>query len=42
MIYHQYWFHLALLSLGALLLERVAPWRRGQPLIRPQLAQDIF
>jgi sterol desaturase/sphingolipid hydroxylase (fatty acid hydroxylase superfamily) len=42
MIYHQYWFNLAVISLGILLLERVAPWRRKQPLFRPQLGQDVF
>jgi len=38
----QYWFWLILVSFVVLLLERVMPWRKGQPFIRPQLAQDIF
>ena len=38
----QYWFWLALISLGCLLLERVAPWRREQKFWRRGFAQDLL
>jgi len=37
----QYVHWLILLSAAFLLLERLFPWRRGQPLLRPGLAQDV-
>ncbi|MHC4471228.1 MAG: sterol desaturase family protein [Planctomycetota bacterium] len=37
-----YLFWLVLISLACAVAERVAPWRRGQRLLRPQLAQDLF
>ena len=38
----QYWFWLAVVSALCFLLERLAPWRRDQPVFRPQLGQDLF
>jgi sterol desaturase/sphingolipid hydroxylase (fatty acid hydroxylase superfamily) len=37
-----YGFWLAVLSLGCLLAERLAPWRLGQALGRPEFGQDLF
>lgn len=42
MFWKQYVFWLALVSLLCLAAERIAPWRRNQPLVRPQLGQDLF
>jgi sterol desaturase/sphingolipid hydroxylase (fatty acid hydroxylase superfamily) len=36
-----YLFWLLIVSLAVLLLERLRPWRREQPLWRPQLGQDV-
>lgn len=41
-IYAQYYFWLIGISLFCFILERIAPWRRKQPLFRPGLAQDLF
>ncbi len=41
-MWNHYGFWLIVVSLGVLVLERLRPWRKGQPLIRPQLGQDIF
>ena len=41
-IYAQYYFWLIGTSLFCFILERIAPWRRDQPLFRPGLAQDLF
>jgi sterol desaturase/sphingolipid hydroxylase (fatty acid hydroxylase superfamily) len=38
----EYWFWLALVSLGCLAAERIAPWRKGQGIFRPQFSQDLF
>jgi sterol desaturase/sphingolipid hydroxylase (fatty acid hydroxylase superfamily) len=41
-IYLQYYFWLILVSLGCFLLERIAPWRREQRVLRRGLVQDLF
>ncbi len=40
-IYVQYYFWLVLASLGCFVLERVAPWRREQRVLRRGIAQDL-
>lgn len=40
-LFHQYWFYLAIISVGCLALERIAPWRK-QKLLRPLFARDLF
>lgn len=42
MIYRKYWFWLIVVSVLMLVLERVAPWRREQKMLRPHLGQDVF
>lgn len=37
-----YAFWLAVLALGCIVAERIAPWRKDQGLARPQLLQDLF
>lgn len=37
-----YAFWLVVVSVSVLLLERIRPWRRTQPMLRPQFAQDLF
>ncbi len=37
-----YLFWLLVISLVVLIAERLAPWRRNQGLLRPQLGQDVF
>jgi sterol desaturase/sphingolipid hydroxylase (fatty acid hydroxylase superfamily) len=41
-VYLQYYFWLILVSLGCFLLERVAPWRREQRVLRRGIVQDLF
>lgn len=38
----QYWPWLIIVSLAVMIAERVAPWRKDQPQIRPLLVQDLF
>ncbi len=42
MLYKQYWFWLMVISAIVFLLERIAPWRKKQRALRPQLLQDFF
>jgi sterol desaturase/sphingolipid hydroxylase (fatty acid hydroxylase superfamily) len=41
-VYLQYYFWLIAISLLCLVLERLAPWRKGQKVLRPGIAQDLF
>lgn len=42
-MFTRYWFWLLIVSLSMVLLERIRPWRKGQPFLsRPHLAQDVF
>ncbi|MEE8411981.1 MAG: sterol desaturase family protein, partial [Acidobacteriota bacterium] len=40
-VYLQYYFWLVLVSVGCFALERVAPWRRAQPVLRRGAGQDL-
>ncbi len=37
-----YFFWMLIISVSCFLAERIAPWRREQVVLRPQLAQDFF
>ena len=37
-----YFFWLLVVSLFCFLLERIAPWRKGQKALRPEFGQDLF
>jgi sterol desaturase/sphingolipid hydroxylase (fatty acid hydroxylase superfamily) len=39
---HHYEFWLITASLAVFILERIWPWRKEQPVARPQLIQDLF
>ncbi len=41
-VYLQYYFWLVSISLFCLVLERLAPWRREQKMLRRGLGQDLF
>ncbi len=41
-VYLQYYFWLVSISLFCLVLERLAPWRREQKMLRRGLGQDVF